>query len=501
MLKKMFESSVIMFASTGIGLVVEIIRIKIIAIALGTSGVGTLSLLNNFHSLATTVTCLGIGVGLVRYAANFRAENNEQGAREIFAHALLLNGCASVLFVVIALVFNRQFSRWIFGSPEFTMYIIVFAIATPAATYPIVSTDFLKALKWIKTVALITILRTIASLALIVPLVLIVGLKGAVISVPVVAVVHGLINAWFLNRGRCRYAVPFPVVIRWNYFGRLLRYGMASTMVSGMTYLSYLLVKRIIVQTMGIDSNGIYQCAWALTFTYLSIGLASMGTYFYPHLCSAGCDRERVEESNAMLYTSLLLLMPFFFMLMISGRWMVVLLYSNAFSGAYNLFPLQIAGCFFLAIQAQMALHPLATGRLKTVVAGNSLQIASMLVLSYIFAPRWGMRGIAGAFAISQLVNLIFFYLSAVLQIGFRLWPRNAVMVTASFTALLLVGGVQERFGEGMRMWLSIACVIAWAGVVVRVRDLMQLRSYGRDLAQRLLAYRKTDDPVLAPED
>ena len=160
MLKKIFESTLIMGTSSILVMSLNLVRVKILAVLLGPEGVGTLSVLNHFHSLTATFIGLGLGTGIVKYVAKFGNEKKYELQNKIFSNSFQIVFLISVVGFLLIYIFRTLLSEWMLGDGKYSSFVIIFAISFPLAVYPSITNSVLQGMKKIKQLALINILRS-----------------------------------------------------------------------------------------------------------------------------------------------------------------------------------------------------------------------------------------------------------------------------------------------------------------------------------------------------
>lgn len=484
MLKKILESTIIMGTSSMLVLVLDMVRVKILAILLGPSGVGVLSVLNHFHVLAFTIMGLGLGTGIVKYVSSFKSENDEATVQKVLSNSFQIVLLLSLAALVVVISISSQLSTWIFSDPKYSLFIIIYAISLPLAVYPSTTSSFLQGLKRIKPLAKINFLRSLISLLFIIPLVYFFRLKGAVISVLVITTVHLLLNKFYLRKEKTRYRV-----IQWKSFNtdvlkKLFQYGMTSLLVGSAYYLSHLLLKIIIVDSLGLEMNGIYQPIWALTMIYLTLVLTSMSAYSYPRLCELTSIRDITEELNGILRVAVLLITPVMFFLLVARRPIIQILYSSSFLEATKYMPIQIFGDFFKVLFWSIGMFLLPTKRLFAFIWLNLLQDVTLVVLAAVLVDRYQLYGITAAFVLSYLVAFFALYLYSKKQITLNLWPRNRMLLWCSFGALVAIYLGDRLLSFSLNIVVVALVLGGWTLLSVKKDEFLQLKNY---VAEKLL--------------
>jgi PST family polysaccharide transporter len=200
MLKKIFESTFIMAVSSILVMALDLVRVKMMAVYLGPLGVGTLSLLNHFHSVALSVIGLGLGTGIVKYVAVYSQENNIEALETVLSNAFRIVFLLAVFSAIFFTIFSSYLAELILQASNYNIFIIIYAFSLPIAVYPMIAGSYLQGLKRVKFLALINVLRSLITLFFILPMLFFFRLRGAVFSVIVATIVHFALASIFVKK-------------------------------------------------------------------------------------------------------------------------------------------------------------------------------------------------------------------------------------------------------------------------------------------------------------
>jgi len=486
MLKKILESTIIMGTSSVLVMALHLVRVKILAVLVGPSGVGVLSVLNHFHTLAATFIGLGLGTGIVKYVSSFKHEGDEPAVQKLLSNSFQITFLLSFTVLVISIFISSHLSNWILSDRKYSLFIIIYALSLPLAVYPTTTNSFLQGLKRIKSLAKINVLRSSISLLFIIPLVYFFRLKGAVISVLVMTTVHLLLNNYYLRKEKNCYRVtqwqPFDA----DLLKKLFQYGLVSLLTGSTYYLSHLLLKIIIVNSLGLEMNGIYQPIWALTMTYLTLVLSSMSAYSYPRLCELTSIRDITEELNGILRVAVLLITPVMFFLILARRPIIQILYSSSFLAATQYMPIQILGDFFKVLCWSLGMYLLPTKRLYATIWLSMLPDVMLVVLAAILVGRYQVHGITVAFALSYVIALVGVYWYSKKEIGLSLWNRNWRLLSSSFSALIAIIISDRYLPLVQNIVVVFLVIIIWVLLSISKKEVLQLKNY---LSEKIVSH------------
>lgn len=159
---------------------VNIGKVKVLAITLGPRGVGLLSQLNNFVQVLSVATSLGLNVGVTRNIAEYDAASRKKSILDLISTVTLVLSGVLAASVLCGILFSSHIARLILDNRGFSSFIIITLIGLPFIVYYNFIRSVFTGLLEIRTYVLVGVLSAVLGLAALVPLVLIYKLQGAV---------------------------------------------------------------------------------------------------------------------------------------------------------------------------------------------------------------------------------------------------------------------------------------------------------------------------------
>jgi O-antigen/teichoic acid export membrane protein len=109
-----------------------------------------------------------------------------------------------------------------------------------------------------------------------------------------------------------------------------------------------------------------------------------------------------------------------------------------------------------------------------------------------VLIDKYGLMGVAIAFAATYLSKFIIYYGCSIWQIKFSFWPRNILLIGSSLLALIVLWIAGERLSPVMNI-IALALVLGiWLIFSVRKRELIQLKQYAGETIAKLVARRNS---------
>jgi PST family polysaccharide transporter len=467
-----------MGSSSLLVIALHLVQVKILAVLLGPKGVGALALFNQFHVFALTITGLGLSSGVVKYVASFESEGNQDATKRVITNSFQIIILIALSTFGVCVLLSSYLSGWIIGDSSYSYFVIIYALSLPLAVYPLIASSVLRGLKKIKSLAKINVLRSFISLLLIVPIVYFFRLEGAAVSVLIITTVHLLLTFFYMRREKRTYRVVGWQSLDRSIIKKLFPYGFASLLTGATYYLSHLLLKMIIVHTLGIEIAGIYQPIWALTMTYPAMVLTSMSAYAYPRLCELKTNRDIVEELNGIIRITLLLIVPVMCFLIMARKPIIQILYSSNFLEATEYMPVQIVGDFFRVLVWSTGIFFLPTKRIKAFIWLGVLPDTLLVILAGTLVVPYKLHGIVMGFAFCYLLTFLIYYWYSQKTIKFRFWRRNLKLFLASFGALTTITLVCRNFDEMTGLGINFLVIFIWSLLSIKKGEILQVKTY-----------------------
>lgn len=467
---QILRSSSIMGGAQGLNYIVGLLRVKIVAVLLGLSGVGLISLYQSAVSLVGTASGLGIGSSGVREVA--QAYGNQEAANAAVTVRVLRRACWATGFLGwgLAAALAKPISKWVFGTPEHAFAITVLGATLLMGSVSGGQMAVLQGVRRIGDLARANVASMLINTVIMISLYVWLKQKGIVPALLANAAVALAVSWWFARRVKVE-----PVALRWRDTlagaGHLVGLGIAFMWSGLLTAGLDIATRTVITREYGVDAAGYYQAAWALSGTFAGFILAAMGADFYPRLTKVIQDRVQATRIvNEQTEIGVLLALPGLLATLAFAPLIIRIFYTADFLAGAALLPWFLLGIFGRVVSWPLGFIQLAKGTGRWFMATETIFIAFQLGLVIWLVRRVGTVGAAYAFAAAYVLYTVGMLWVASTLIDFR-WSRDVkrllaisgVFLTATVTVRLWVPGWQAAVVGG-----SIAIV----GASVSLREL-----------------------------
>jgi antigen flippase len=429
------RSSAIMGASFAAVIVLSFVRMKVMALLVGPSGVGLLGILSTILDLCVAVAGLGLQQSGVRQVA---AAGDDEILRTRIAGTLTwLSLGLGVIGGILLLLLALPIAQLSFGSAHYLGAVSLLALALLLRVVTGARVAFLQGARRIATLAQINILAAFVSTAISVPLVFIWREQAVAPVVVVIAAATALVT-WSLGGGpRGLRRPPMPVMVR---EGRdLVNLGLVFMASTLLTAASAYLARIAIVQHAGIESAGLFQAAWAVGVLYSGFILQAMGSDFYPRMSALAADDAAANRLvNEQMRVSILISAPGVLGTITLAQLVMHLFYAAEFEAAATTLRWISLATFLQTLAWPVGFILLAKGARRPFfwleASSTSLQVA----LAFLLVPHFGHEGAGMAFCLMYLSHTTAVTYLANRASGFS-WSRGNMAFAASYLALICV--------------------------------------------------------------
>ncbi|WFM69999.1 O-antigen translocase [Halomonas sp. CKK8] len=378
----LIRSMVIIGSAQAVNILLSILRMKVLAVLLGPSGVGLLSIYNNLQGMMSNAAGLGMKSSGVRQIAS--AKGQEQAlsrVRRVLLAAHLVQGVLAMLGIWLL---REQISVWLLGDAGYALEIALLGIAILLTLMRGAQTALLQGLRRIGDLGRVTVLGALGGTVVGIVAVWIYGEAGLVWFV-LAQPLMGLTAALYFTRRLPKPTAPRPSMFEvWEIWKPMARLGLAFMLGGLATAATLLLVRGRITQELGLDAAGQFAASWGITMTYVGFLLGAMGADYYPRLTEVIHDRQAAHRlMNDQAQLGLAIGGPVLLLLIGCAPWVITLLYSSEFAVAATLLQWQTVGNVF-----KLASWPLGFS-LAAAARGNTFLVVQLNFNILFLAMLW----------------------------------------------------------------------------------------------------------------
>ena len=421
-------------------IILNLVRGKIIAILLGSAGMGLNSMFMSSMSMINNFSALGINFSAVREIAKSTEDGNSQKLSKILIIFRRWLFILAPLGMILTLSLSLFLSKLSFGNSDYTVAFMCLSIIPVINLFYIGNISILQGTRRLKDYAKMAFISSIVSFVVSVPVYYQWGIK-AVVPVIIITAFVNLLVSWHYTS---KIKIDKISISRKETFQQgagMIKLGTAMMVSTFIGSLVGYLVNSFIVTQGSISDLGLYQAGIGITNQSIGLVFTAISIDYFPRLSAISDDNVKVKAmTNQQAEITILLAAPILVMLILVAPLLIRLLLSPEFLVVESFIRILAFGMFFKASSYAIGTISFAKGDKKVflIMEGGYANI-SMLVCNIVGYWLGGLTGLAISFLVSYLMYFIMINIVVYKLYNFSL---TAVFRTLFLKELMLICSV-----------------------------------------------------------
>ncbi|WP_281228042.1 O-antigen translocase [Flavobacterium aquiphilum] len=378
---------------------------KVIAIYTGTSGVALVGAFSNFITIVLTFANGAINTGVIKYTAEY--EGDKDKLKSLFSTSLKISFYCSGIVGILLLLLSSFLSNLVFVTDKYSYLIKIFGGTIILYSLNSLLIAILNGKKQIKVYTIVNTIGSIVGLLFTLILVYFFKLEGALYALVLSQSIVFFVTVFMIAKSDWYNINYFKNRFDIDIFKKLSHYSLMAIVTALTVPVSQIVLRNMLIGSLGIESAGIWQGMMRISDGYLMIITTSLSTYFLPKLSSIKNNIELRDE----IFKGYKLIIPFV-LLSCFGIYffrfiLIKLFFTSDFIDMEQLFLWQLIGDFFKITAWVLAYVMLAKSMTKMYIFSEIVFGFSYVILGYLFSMVFQLEGVVIAFA----VNYFFYFL------------------------------------------------------------------------------------------
>lgn len=499
---QIIKSSALIGGSTVISVVLGMVRNKVMALLLGTTGMGLFGNYGTITDLVRTVAGLGINVSGVREIAEAVGTQDElRIARTVTAlrRVALFTGALGGLLL---LIFCKPISVAMFKDGSHTAAVAMLALAVFFADVSAGQAALVQGMRRIKDLAKLSVWGAVFGTVFSIPIVYFYyrqgdAARGVVPSLICVAAMTILTSWWYSRKVTVKRVSLTWKEMAGETYG-LVKMGVVFMSSGFMTMGAAFVVRAIITQSLSLDAAGLYQSAWVLGGVYMGYILQAMGADFYPRLTAAAKDpQESNRLVNEQIEVGMLVAVPGVLATLTFTPFVIHLFYSEKFGSAVDLLRWICLGMLLRVASWPMGYFLMARGERKLYFWSELLSNLVYIALIWIGVRKFNLTGTGVAFFALYVIYTAGIYLIVRRLSGFQ-WSVVTLRLAAVCIPLVAAVFAGQYFLPPLFAMIfgGVATILAGVFSLRTMCTLLPLNRLPRAAQKMLTLFRLAPAPV-----
>lgn len=456
---KIIRSSSITGGASFVTILISILRTKLVALLLGPSGIGLVSLLIVIMETMTTLAGLGMSSSGVRQVAEAHEKKDSQN---LISHALLIANAALGLAGAFVLWQSREYlSHFVFGNTAHGNEIAWLGVGVFLSTLAASQAAVLQGMRQIADLAKISVISAILAACFGMPAIWLYGVDAIPAFIVLGPFFSFATSGLYLSRKIRFRDLHYKLGDFYPHWKAMLSLGVVLMLTTLMANATQLATRSLITHDLGVEATGHFQASWSITMQYIGFILAAMSTDYYPRLTQALGDLDRANLLvNEQIEMGLLIAAPLITIMLALAPWVISLLYSNEFGDSVSVLRWQVMGDILKIASWPMSFVLAAMARRKLFFTTQISWNAVYLLLVFFGLPLFGLQITGIAFFLCYLLDIVLNYFITRKINNFHLAKYNLALLTTiliSSALIFAMSAISEMLAATAGLVISIS--------------------------------------------
>lgn len=390
--------------STLVKMLTGFVSVKVVASIIGPAGVALVGQLNNFATIAMSLSNGGINNGITKYISEFK--NDEGKVRTYLSTALRITVICSLCVGVAMIVLNRLLSRLILQTEEYWYVFLIFGFTILLYALNLMLLSVVNGFKEFKKYVKINIANSVVGLCFTLVFVLTLGLPGALVSAVTYQSVMLFITMWMVRKSSWAAWSNFKERLNRLASKQYFKYTLMTLTTAATVPISQLLLRSYVISEISPIEAGWWEAMNRLSNMYLMVITTSFTVYYMPRLSELS-DKYELRREIFKAYKLIVPILIVGFALIYLFRHLIIrILFSPEFLPMENLFIWQLIGDFFKICSWLLAYIMIAKAMTKKFVATELSFTMIYIALGFVFIKWNGVVGIVQAYLLNYILYM-----------------------------------------------------------------------------------------------
>ena len=442
----------------GLNVIVSLVRNKFVALLLGPSGMGLVSLFNTTVQFISQSTHFGISMSAVRHLSDYPDDDTHPQIEHFVKVVRAWSMLTALLGMLVCITFGPFLSSTTFAWGDHSLHFILLSPAVAMLAVTGGETAILKGRRRLKSLAMVQVGSVLAALLISVPVYYFFGEAGIV---PVIVLMAFVTMVLTIRESTRLY--PFQLRGAKGILGdgmEMIRLGVAFTLAGIIGSSAEMLIRSWLNVTGDLDVLGLYNVGYMITITYAGMVFSAMESDYFPRLSGVQKDFAATNECvNRQMEVSLLLLSPMLAGLIIFLPLMVPLLFSQQFLPVTGMAQVAALAMYTKVLTLPVAYITLARGKSLAYLFLETSYFVVFVFLMMVCYDLWGLLGTGIAIALAHLFEYLLVNGYAYKKFGYRfsstVYGYAVVQVSLGLLAYMLT-----LTADGIAYWMTGLSVV-----------------------------------------
>ena len=422
--KSVVKSTALFGGAQIIQIVIAVAKSKLVALWLGTQGMGLMSIFSMVSNLVFNISNLGLASSEVKVVASEISGGDDNKVKSlvkaIHRWVLVLGLFGGVVVVLLA----KHLSSLYFESAHYTLcFALLFFVIVFNSLFQ-EHLAVMQGFRALKSIVKTNILGALCGFIVSILLFYFFRIDGIIWSLVLTALLNCVISHVYYKKLQINTNFYQSVKDSIQLGSSAVKIGIAMAVSAVAVSAVEFIVRSFITSTGGIEEVGLFSAGWAINAQYLGLVFTAMAKDYFPRLSQNHNDNQVLKKLMSQQgEVALIILTPLIVGMLVLIEPCVSILYSREFLVATPMIEWLLVGSFVKSGSWGISFVFLAKGDMKAFLY-NELGIKLITLPSYLLGYKlWGLEGVGYAYTFIYVVYFILVALVAYKRYGLTYTP------------------------------------------------------------------------------
>ncbi|QJT35327.1 O-antigen translocase [Aeromonas media] len=410
-MKRLFKVTAMTGLLTLLKMAMGFVIAKVVAIYTGPTGMAMLGQVQSMVGSLNGIINAPAGSGVVRFTAEYKEQGFDACApwwRAALQWVLIISAIA----IPVGLLFAKPIASGILKDVNLAWVVMATVIVLPFAAIGTLCNSVINGQQLYRRYVGLGMLSALISGGVMLAMISLHNIDGALLAAAVQAALIGVVMLISNLRQPWLKLHYWWGDVRPEARKQIGGY-MLMAITSALTVpISLIWVRNILISQVGWDATGQWQAVYKISEVYLGVITMALGTYYLPRLASLSSVDDIVSEIHKTARVIIPIVAIMALGVYILRDVAISLLFTDAFRSARDLFAIQLTGDVIKIASWLFAYPMLSRGATKWFMGTEIIFALSLVILTYFFVSKMGLKGAAVAYLVNYSLYFIITFLN-----------------------------------------------------------------------------------------
>ena len=457
--RQIFKATSIFGGVQVLNILISLVRGKLLAILIGTAGMGLNGLLMSGINLIKIVSGLGLEQSAIKDISNANGSNDEKRIRTtytVFKRWIWITG---ILGVVLTISFSSFLSQLSFGDNSHTFSFILISSTFIFAALTGGIYTLLRGFRMIGFLAKANIVGSFVGLIAVIPIYYKWGIKGVVPAIIVTSLISYFVSIYFKRKVKVK-TIQITWRDTWLQGKGMVILGMSLSLSAILSTANNYFLNTFITRVGTLSDLGLYNAGMTIMGSYVGMLFTAMSTDYFPRLSERIDDerkwKELVNQQGELL---ILILGPILALMIATAPLLIKILLSAEFLETVDFMLYSSVAILLKGLVWVQGFVIMAKGENKIFLMTEIIANIIFLSLNMLFFSYLGITGLGISMFISFLLSLTMMMIVMKWKFDFVL-SKTLIVLTMVFMVLLALSVTGVHMFDYPRAYISGSIVL-----------------------------------------